>query len=196
MASGKITIYEVVTTAVTAALWFSAGLLGVFFVFAGVSYFWVPAGLNTPFGAWFGVYGALGQAIANITLSLLFGFPFLLAASRAFAEFIEILIPAIAFYYTKINLDLRDKRDWLIYLVFGCFVNVAVAAIIGNIFNAILGLMTWNFAMTVGVGIWFVGDFLPAIVLGTLLLKTLSKYITGTILYVDKVFTKTVTVVE
>ncbi|MGQ4914066.1 MAG: hypothetical protein ACP6IU_04880 [Candidatus Asgardarchaeia archaeon] len=196
MATAKITVYELVTTAVTAALWFSAGLLGVFFVFAGVSYFWVPAGLNTPFGAWFGVYGGIGQAIANITLCMLFGFPFAIAASRAFAEFIEIMIPAVVYYITKINLELKSTRDWIIHILFGCVINVAVAAFIGNIFNAMFGLMTWEFAMTVGFTLWFIGDFLPALILGTLLLKTLSKYVTGTILYVDKIIYKTVTVVE
>ncbi|MHA1839584.1 MAG: hypothetical protein ACTSYO_06480 [Candidatus Ranarchaeia archaeon] len=102
------------------------------FVFAGVSYFWVPAGLNTAFGVWFGIYGALGQAIANITVCLLFGFPITIATGKAIAEAVEILIPAVVFMVFKIDPELKTKRDWIMYFLFGCLINTAVASFIGT----------------------------------------------------------------
>ncbi|MHA1839585.1 MAG: hypothetical protein ACTSYO_06485 [Candidatus Ranarchaeia archaeon] len=45
--------------------------------------------------------------------------------------------------------------------------------------------------MTYGFAIMFIGDFLPLLIIGTLLMKTLSRYITNTVLYVNKIFYKT-----
>jgi hypothetical protein len=98
MTKKGITVYEIVIVGMTGALWFVVGLLGIFFtIMPGIAIFWPPTMLNAPFGAWFGVWGALGVLISDTVLCPLWGLSLPVSFGEGLAEAVEVMIPAIAY---------------------------------------------------------------------------------------------------
>lgn len=172
----------------------TAGVCGVLAMFAiilvpipglpAASGFWIPAGFYFVFTLWFGLWGALGGHIATtIAMGYFFGYTLQIWLDGGVGDFIAPLVALLIFRLVKADPELKTGRDWTTWII-----AVPVSSLICGLWvhsvNLAFGVITWPF-WWVGVLTYFIGDSAAVFIVGTPLLKALSKYVKASPTYVE-----------
>jgi len=96
----------------------------------GVSGLFLAAGFYVPFGLWFGIWGALAGGVSGFML-IATGTPLPLASFFFVADFLEPLVPLVAFRALKLDVGLRDRKSLIGYILFGVVGGGLASAFVG-----------------------------------------------------------------
>lgn len=139
-----------------------------------VSAFWPGQAVQTIGGIWFGMWGAIAGTFFPLISNALSGSaPLPVSIAYIPANFVQSALGMYLFRKFKLDPRLTRKKDWMGW-VFG-------AAIVANAFGAFwgstvllnFGLITRSAYPIVMAG-WFVGNTIPTLILGTIILKYVS----------------------
>jgi hypothetical protein len=155
---------------------------------SGVSWIFMAVACMILFTLWFGAYGAIAAYVGTLVGS---GF---LASDRlvlhpevaiiwAIAGLLQVLIPLVAFHTFKVDLLLENRRDRILFLVFGVLVN--------NIIGAAWGTLTLSIGNIIKTGdipsifsAWLIGNIIVTILIVPLALRYLTPKIQTSKLFV------------
>jgi hypothetical protein len=153
--------------------WFSvrlapAGATGISWIFIAVAFMLL-------FTLWFGAYGAIAAYVGTLIGAGFFASDrFVLhpevAIFWAIAGLISVLIPLVAFRTLKVDLLLKNRRDWVLFFLFGVLIN--------NIVGAAWGVLTLSLGNIIKTGeissifsTWAIGSFIVTILIVPLALR-------------------------
>lgn len=148
----------------------------------GVSAFYFAVAFMIAFTLWFGVWGAVGAYIGCF-IGAGAGLPPDVNSYWSLADLLQVLIPLGAFNISGSDIGLKTKRDFLIFLVFGVFLNNLAGAGWGTGTLALSGIISWNNAPEIFAG-WFIPNMIVTIVITPLLLRYVTPQIKKSGLYV------------
>jgi len=160
-------------------------------VVPGVAGIYPAIAFIVAFGAWFGIWGAIAAYIGCfIGAGIVGGVPLAINVYWSLADFWEALIPAIGFKLFKADPELKNKKDWAIFWVFGVFLGNLIGAAWGSTTLAIAPpgvkpVIPWSAVFWPTFVFWFVGNILVTAIVSPLLLIGLSKYIKRTSVYCE-----------
>ncbi|MHA1665508.1 MAG: hypothetical protein ACTSVW_06705 [Candidatus Njordarchaeales archaeon] len=159
-------------------------------VVPGVAGIYPAIGFIVPFGIWGGIWAAIGAYIGCfIGAGIVGGVPLVINVYWSLADFWEAFIPAIGFKLFKGDPRLKDKRDWLLFLVFGVFLGNFVGGLWGSFTLAFpISFIPMESVIWPTFVFWFVGNVFVTIVVSPFLLTGLTKYIERTMLYTKTLF--------
>ena len=89
------------------------------------------------------------------------------------------MVAAWAFRYFKTDLTLKTQKDWWIWIIFGALLPNAIGAAWGSTTLVAFGLATQAAQLTTFLG-WFIGNTIPTLILGSLVLKFVSPLVVKT----------------
>jgi hypothetical protein len=141
----------------------------------GVSGLFLAAGFYVPFGLWWGIWGAVAGGISGFLL-IATGTPVPLAVFFFIGDFLESLVPLIAFRVLKLDVGLRNAKSVIGYIVFGVIGGALASALIGPtgiIVTAGLSMDAWLPTFIP----WLIGDMIVILVIGIVLLRVLTPVI-------------------
>jgi hypothetical protein len=144
----------------------------------GVSALYIVAAIYIPFALWFGAWGAGAAYLSCLVLGLYLQFPLGGTLVWSFADLIEAVIPLLAFRLLKKSEELRAKRDWALYVIFGVFLSSLLSAIWGTSFDPSTPF-SWQYFAS-----WFFGDLIVIAIITTILLFFVTPLINKTRFYV------------
>jgi integral membrane sensor domain MASE1 len=119
-----------------------------------------------PFTLWFGAWGAIAAYAGCIIGAGLGTMPLSVNLYWSLADLWQVLIPLIAFKLFHADVSLKSKRDFLIFLVFGCLLNSLVGASWGSTMLSVGGVSGWSDALNTLVT-WFTGNLIVTLVITT-----------------------------
>ncbi len=116
---------------------------------AGVSWFFIAVAFMILFTLWFGAYGAIAAYVGTLVGSGFFASDRLVLHPKvaiiwAIAGLISVLIPLVAFRTLKVDLSLENRRDWVLFFLFGVLIN--------NIAGAAWGVLTLSLGNIIKTG--------------------------------------------
>ncbi|MDO9034963.1 MAG: MASE1 domain-containing protein [Methanoregula sp.] len=165
-------------------------LLAKFAVFSfaegpGISSFYIVVALMIVFALWFGMWGAIAAyAGCFVGAGLLSGIPADINIIWSLADFWQVLIPLLAFRALRADPALTSRRDIVILLIFGVFLNNLCGALWGSLTLALAGLIPWN-----GFGSAFYACWMGNIIV-ILILLPLILYIFTPVVRTHELFVK------
>ncbi|AKB77908.1 hypothetical protein MSHOH_1425 [Methanosarcina horonobensis HB-1 = JCM 15518] len=137
------------------------------------------------FALWYGIWGVLSAYLGcMIGAGVLADMPFSLNVIWSTADLWQALIPLTAFAYFKANIRLRTKRDWGIFLLFGCFLNNLIGALWGALTIVVVGMVPGT-EFFVTFQNWFTGNIITTLVIVPFCLRYITPYIQQTKSYVQ-----------
>ena len=139
----------------------------------GVTGFWPGVAVQAVGGIWFGMWGVLAGALFPFISNSLAGAPLYVSVAYFPSNFIQGFLPAWVFRAFKVDPRLRTGRDWVHFIW---------SAVVVNNFRGGLWAVTalqWFGLITVAsvplfFSGWVIGNGVPALVFGAILLKALS----------------------
>lgn len=183
-------VMNIVIAGLTAAVCIPLSLFAIILVpipgLPSASGFWIPAAFYFLLTLWFGPAAAVGAFISTwLGMSIFGGFTLNIFLDGAIGDF---LAPLVAFFLFKFvfqgDTELAEKKDWTAWIV-----SVPVASLVCglwvNTVNFLFGIITWPF-WWIGVVTYLIGDSAAVFIVGTPLLKALSRYVKDTPLYYEK----------
>ena len=189
----RVTPMHLVITGITAGVCAVLALFAIILIpipgLPAASGFWIPAGFYFVFTLWFGVWGALGGHIATwLGMSYFAGFTLHVWADGAVGDFIAPMVCLLLFKKLfRADPELKTRKDWVAWII-----SVPIASLTCGLWvhtvNLLFGVITWPF-WWVGVITYFLGDSAAVFIVGTPLLKTLSKYAKTAPVYVKGILT-------
>jgi hypothetical protein len=170
----------------TLLAWFSvrlapAGVNGLSWIFIAVAFMLL-------FTLWFGAYGAIAAYVGTLVGAGFFASDRLflhpeVAVIWAIAGLISVLVPLVAFRTLKVDLLLENRRDWVLFLLFGVLIN--------NLAGAAWGVLTLSLGNIIKTGeiasifsTWIIGSFIVTILLAPLALRYFTPKIRQSKLFV------------
>lgn len=142
----------------------------------GVTTFYFAVAFMIVFTLWFGAWGAIAAYAGCIIGAGLSTMPFSVNVYWSLADLWQVLIPLVAFKAFNADADLKTKRDFLIFLIFGLLLNNLAGAIWGSIMLSVGGVSAWNSVPNTLI-VWFAGNLVVTLVIATLLLKYITPFI-------------------
>ncbi|MFP3131090.1 MAG: hypothetical protein RXR51_05880 [Nitrososphaeria archaeon] len=177
----------IVTFAIAAAV---TGVLDIFGVLTAivpyVGSLYPGVAFQVIFGLWFGIYGAIGSYIGPLFAGLFEGLSFAAALVQKFGDFMQSLIPFLAFRYLNGNPALKSKRDWLLYMLFAFLINNLIGGLIGAFSVWYFFHVPARIMFTIGYATWVVSNWIVVLVIGIPVLKIVTPYVEKTRLYLLK----------
>jgi hypothetical protein len=142
--------------------------------------YWIPVTIQVVGSLWFGLWGVLAGGLFPIISWMLNGTLPYVSLIYFPANVVQGLLPLAAFKYLNHDPRLRTSKDLVVYILSGAILNnilgslVAVAALeVANVPHDMVGggisLQHSHF-----ITAWTVGNAVPALVFGIILLKVLS----------------------
>lgn len=139
-----------------------------------VSAFWPGQAVQAVGGAWFGGWGVLASALFPfISNSISGSAPLPVSFAYLPANIVQGLCAAWAFRAFKADPRLTTVQDWVIWIVFGVILANLLGSLWGSYMLVVFGLITAQAWFVTWAG-WFVGNTIPSIILGSILLKYVS----------------------
>jgi integral membrane sensor domain MASE1 len=139
-----------------------------------VSAFWPGQAIQSVGGIWFGAWGVLASAFFPfISNSISGSAPLPVSFAYLPANIAQGLIAAWAFRAFKADPALSTARDWAIWIGFGVIIANLLGSFWGSNVLVWFGLITRE-AWGVAWAGWFIGNTIPSIILGSILLKYVS----------------------
>ena len=142
----------------------------------GASDLYFAIAFMIPFTLWFGAWGAIAAYAGCILGAGLGTMPLSVNLYWSLADLWQVLIPLIAFKLFHADVSLKSKRDFLIFLVFGCLLNSLVGSIWGSTMLSVGGVSGWSDTPNTLVT-WFTGNLIVTLVITSLLLRYVTRYI-------------------
>ncbi len=172
---------RIVTTGVTGGLIAVLAAFGVmaFPVVPGVAGIYPAIAFIVAFGAWFGIWAAIAAYIGCfIGAGIVGGVPLVINVYWSLADFWEALIPAIGFKVFKADPELKTKKDWAVFLIFGVFLGNLIGGLWGSITLAWpIEFIKWETVFVPTFVAWFSGNVAVTLIVTPVLLRGLSKHI-------------------
>lgn len=152
----------------------------------GTSFLYIVAAVMVVTTLWFGMYGAVAAYFgcwigAGVLSGLSPGF----ALFWSIADFIQVLIPLIAFRMLGADIALKSRRDIAILVAFGILLNNLIGAVCGTFALVAAGLVPASHLFSV-FAIWFVGNVILTAIIVPPLLYFLSPLVREHELFVTK----------
>ena len=142
----------------------------------GASSLYFAIAFMIPFTLWFGAWGAIAAYAGCILGAGLGAMPLGVNLYWSLADLWQVLIPLAAFKLFNADVSLKSKRDFLIFLVFGCLLNSLVGAIWGSTMLSVGGVSGWS-DVPYTLVTWFAGNLIVTLVITSLLLRYVTRYI-------------------
>ncbi len=182
-----LSIYVIILIFATAICSILARFSIIFFPIAlGVSGLYFPVAIGIPFALWFGMWGAIASYVGCfIGAGMLAGMPHYVNLYWSLADFWQALLPLIAFKTLNANVDLRTRRDFLIFIVFGWMLNILAGASWGASTLAMGGVTSWNDVPSTFT-IWLISSLIITILITPLLLRYITPHIQKAGIYVNR----------
>jgi hypothetical protein len=142
---------------------------------SGLSWIFIAVAFMLLFTLWFGAYGAIAAYVGTLVGAGFFASDRLVlhpevAIFWAIAGLISVLIPLVAFRTLKVDLLLENRRDWVLFFLFGVLIN--------NIAGAAWGVLTLSLGSIIKTGeianiflLWIIGSFIVTILVVPLALR-------------------------
>ncbi|MDW7732775.1 MAG: hypothetical protein SCH66_10155 [Methanolobus sp.] len=151
----------------------------------GVSGLYFAVSFMIVFALWYGIWGAFSAYLGcMVGAGILADMPVSLNIVWSLADLWQVMIPLMAFMYFKGDIRLRTKRDFGIFLIFGCLLNNLVGALWGSLMLIQNEMITWDQFPVTFEG-WFFGNLIVALVLVPFLLRYITPYVQQTRSYVN-----------
>ena len=168
-------IVHVVMLALFTGIGIVVGTLGSLAVPLGfVSAFWPGQAVQSIGAIWFGWWGGIAAALFPLISNSLSGSaPLPVSVAYIPANLLQAMIAGWAFRKLRADPRLKSGRDWGIWILWGALVPNAIGAAWGSTMLVAFGLITQAAQLTTFIG-WFIGNSVPTIVLGSLVLKFVS----------------------
>jgi len=141
----------------------------------GVSAIYFAVAFMILFTLWFGMYGAIAAYVGTLIGSGLLtpSFPPAVAVYWSIAGLLQVLIPLAAFRAFDVDLNLENRRDWTILILFGVLINNIIGAAWGAYTLALGGVI-----LPSGIGsvfsTWLLGNIIVTIIIVPIALRRLS----------------------
>ncbi len=168
-------IIHVVILALFTGIGIVVGTFGSLAVPIGfVSAFWPGQAVQSIGSIWFGGWGAIASFLFPLISNSLSGSaPLPVSIAYIPGNLAQGIIAAIAFRIFKSDPSLRTSKDWIVWILLGAILPNAIGAIWGTGVLLAFGLVTSAAALTTVLG-WFIGNSIPSIILGSIILKFVS----------------------
>ncbi len=139
-----------------------------------VSAFWPGQAVQSVGAIWFGWWGGIAAGLfPMISNSLSGSAPLPVSFAYLPANILQGMVAAWAFRKFKTNPSLPTGKDWWVFILWGAIVPNAIGAGWGSTMLVAFGLITQAAQLVTFLG-WFVGNTIPTIILGGLILKYVS----------------------
>lgn len=137
----------------------------------GLPGLYLAVGFMITFGLWFGLWGAVA-AFSGYLLgaALPAGVPATAVIFIGLADLLQVLMSVVAFRSFDADPGLSTRRDLMIYLAFGWFLNNLVGALIGPGSLLLFGIIQPD-RFLASFSDWLVGNLIVTLVVTTALLK-------------------------
>lgn len=136
----------------------------------GASSLYFAVAFMIVFALWFGAWGAIAAYFGCVLGAGLTGMPLAVNLYWSLADLWQVLIPLIALRKLNVDVSLRSKRDFLLFLVFGWLLNNLAGAAWGAGTMALGGVIGWEAVPGTFAG-WFIGNLMVTIVIAPVLLR-------------------------
>jgi integral membrane sensor domain MASE1 len=168
-------IVHVVMLALFTGIGIVVGTFGSLAVPIGfVSAFWPGQAVQSIGAIWFGGWGAIASALFPLISNSLSGSaPLPVSIAYIPGNLAQGIVAAIAFRMFRSDPALRTTKDWVVWILLGVLLANAIGAIWGTGVLVTFGLITSAAAPTTVLG-WFIGNSIPSIILGSIVLKFVS----------------------
>jgi integral membrane sensor domain MASE1 len=174
----RIGAQEVALVAMSAAIYYALAVVAsVIMIIPGVTLFYYPEATAMVTVMWFGIWGALAAWIGTILLSPFYGYGYPIGAMFGFFSFYGPLIAGIILRKLHIDLTLKDKRSFIWWILIAAVIAPAIEGAGGVLVFILEGWYTWQFAYTYGWFLWWFGEVTAVGIIGTILMRVLSKFI-------------------
>lgn len=145
-----------------------------------VSAFWPGQAVQSIGSIWYGWWGGIAAALFPLISNSLSGSaPLPVSIAYLPANLLQGMIAGWAFRKFMADPSLKDGRDWGIFILWGAIVPNAIGAGWGSTMLVAFGLITQAAQLVTFFG-WFVGNTIPTIILGGLILKFVSPLVVKT----------------
>lgn len=145
-----------------------------------VSAFWPGQAVQSIGSIWFGWWGGIASFLFPLISNSLSGSaPLPVSLSYIPGNLLQGLIAGWAFRYFKSDPSLQSTKDWIIWIVLGAIVPNLIGAAWGSTVLRMFGLVTPAAHFVTFAG-WFVGNTIPTIILGSIILKFVSPLVVKT----------------
>jgi hypothetical protein len=171
----SVGVIHIVITALLIGVGFVVGAFGSisFPLGFGVNFFWTGIAVQQVGPIWFGAWGVIAGTIFPFFSNAIAGTPFYVSLAYVPANFVQALLPALAF--KKLNCDprLKSARDYIVLLV-----AMVVSSAFGALWSPLVVLRSFGLLTTESLPLfvwgWFGGNVLAGLVFNLILLKALS----------------------
>ena len=140
----------------------------------GVSTLYFAVAFMILFTLWFGAYGAIaayaGTLIGAGLLTTNPAIPAGVAIYYSIAGLLQVLIPLVALRTFEVDLNLENRRDWTLLLLFGVLINNIVGAAWGA-YTLALGNVIQSSQIGSTFMAWLVGNVIVTIIIVPLALR-------------------------
>jgi integral membrane sensor domain MASE1 len=174
-------IVHVVMLALLTGIGIVVGTFGSLAIPIGfVSAFWPGQAVQSIGAIWFGWWGGIAAALFPLISNSLSGSaPLPVSIMYLPGNLLQGMIAAWAFRYYKTDPSLKTQKDWIIWVIFGALLPNLVGAAWGSTVLVAFGLVTQAAQFITFLG-WFVGNTIPTLILGSLILKFVSPLVVRT----------------
>ena len=151
----------------------------------GVSVIYIAVAFMILFTLWFGMYGAIAAYVGTLIGSGLMSqsIPPGVAVYWSIAGLLQVLIPLAAFRIFDVDLNLENRRDWTLLILFGVLINNIVGAAWGAYSLAVGGVIPPS-----GIGgvftTWLLGNIIATLIIVPIALRRLSPRVQKSKLFV------------
>ena len=171
----KAGIVHVVMLALFTGIGIVVGTFGSLAIPIGfVSAFWPGQAVQSIGSIWFGWWGGIAAGLFPLISNSLSGSaPLPVSVAYLPANILQGMIAGWAFRKLSADPGLNNRRDWGIWILWGALVPNAIGAAWGSTMLVAFGLVTQAAQLVTFLG-WFIGNTIPTIILGSLVLKYVS----------------------
>lgn len=168
-------IVHVVMLALFTGIGIVVGTFGSLAVPIGfVSLFWPGQAVQSVGSVWFGWWGGIAAGLFPLISNSLSGSaPLPVSIAYLPANILQGMIAGWAFRRFKAHPALVSGRDWGIWVLWGALVPNLVGAAWGSTMLVAFGMITQAAQLTTFLG-WFIGNTIPTLILGSIVLKFVS----------------------
>lgn len=145
-----------------------------------VSAFWPGQAVQSIGAIWFGWWGGIAAALFPLISNSLSGSaPLPVSIMYLPGNLLQGMVAAWAFRYFKTDPSLKSQKDWWVWIIFGAVLPNAIGAAWGSTTLVAFSLVTQAAQLTTFLG-WFIGNTIPTLILGSLVLKFVSPLVVKT----------------
>ncbi len=174
-------IVHIVMLALFIGLGIVVGTFGSLAIPVGfVSLFWPGQAVQAIGGVWYGMWGGLAAFLFPLISNALSGSaPLPVSMAYIPANFVQGMAAAWGFRQFKADPSLRDGKSWLVWILLGVLVPNAFGAAWGSTVLRLFGMITPAAHLTTLAG-WFVGNCVPSLIFGSIVLLLVSPLVVRT----------------